>query len=426
MTWQITYAQWIALRRAREMRPPPVRSVSPFLFVSASICALGIPFLLVSGVTLGDAVLMDAYRDQSGQYLTFALVLGVMAILQARAMRRVSSGWRDEFAPQRATKGREIVHIEGPIGLRYQVIRDKPDWEWLTFEVAPRVAVTIAPKLSPIGDPAFDRVLGFGGFDIQLALLGPTLRLKGPQWQIDAGFTVVDGQAKVRLGVEGINHSATLQKISTAFGDYADRLDASPRAGLSGLARDLAHPFDAARALAALYVSWPDDAEALRATIADDPIGPALARVAQTGEGLLDPALDWPTRSAIGRGVLGTRNSAALRPLKACIKAQTATDEASAMALTDLCEAGGASLWQEAQVARSLAFLSQHGGPSCLAWMQARARHDKASRIALKTLSGRLKGKHSGRLSLDDDAHAGALSETRAGELSFTGAAPPA
>ncbi|MGK0362400.1 MAG: hypothetical protein ACI9U2_004721, partial [Bradymonadia bacterium] len=407
---------------------PPARTMSPFLPLFAGLGALGVPLLLADRFTLGVPGLTDAYRDQS-QFLIYALVLGVMAVLQARAVRPIRrgiAGWHAEFAPQRASRLRNIVHLQGPINLRYEVIRHNPNWEWLSFERSPRIEVEISRNPSGIGDPVFDRVVGFTGTETQRALLGPTLRLNGPRWHGDAGFTLIDGQAKVRLGLKGYDDRATLQAICAAFGDYVDRLTAPPVVALAPLARDWNHPFDAARALALLSTHWPDDAAAVCESIADTPTGRAIARVACTGQGLLDPILDWPTRSAIGRGVLGTRKSPAFRPLRACLRAQTATDEASAMALIDLCEAGGVSPWQEAHVARSLAFLIQHGGPECLAWMQARARHDTSSGIALKTLSARLKDKHSGRLSLDDDAHAGQLSETRAGELSFTGAAPPA
>lgn len=415
MARQISDEQWTTLTQARETRPAQASRTRGCL-LTVSVLAMAISAALLSVLEAAAFVM---------------LAFGIVTVIQIARSRGRSRPWRRRFKPTRALKGRRLVYFDGgPAAPRlgYQVIRDKPDWEWLTVELEDRLDVEVQPKARPIGDPNFDRVLGLNGTEHERALLGPTLRINAPHWHAGAGFILADGQAKVKLGVDGYDDRDALENISTAYCEYADRLCAPPMAGLSGLARDLAHPFDAARALAALYADWPDDAEAIRAAITNEPIGPALARVAQSGQGLIEPTLDWPTRSAIGRGVLGVTGTAS-EALAGWLEMQVPTDDPSAMALVDLGEAGAALLNRtalQAQAAVALAYVIDKGGPECLAWMQARARHDKPSRLGLKTLSARLEGQHRGFLSLEDDSHAGALSEARAGELSITGDPRPA
>jgi hypothetical protein len=410
MGWRITDDQWETLRRARRSRPKPAKALGGFILTFG---ALGVVIGLVT------------------PNLFVVAFFGMMFAVQAFVRHNASAPWDREFAAKRRSRGRRIVLIPGSESipsLHYQMIRDRPLWEWLAVEVNRSATVKLEPEASPIGDPVFDQSLGLAGTDNARALLGPTLRTMAPTWHADAGFIIVSGQAKLKLGSQGYEDRGTLQDICAAFGDYVDRLTAPPKVGLATLARDLIHPFDAARAFAKLSTDWPDKAEDVRIAIADTNIGPALTRVAQSGQGLLDPAFDWPTRSAIGRGVLGV-DGVASNTLATWLETQSPADAAGAMALVELCEAGAALRGRtmlRAQAAADLTWLVDHGGPECLAWMHARARHDKPSRLGLKTLSARLEGQHGGLLSLEDDTHAGALSETRAGELSITGGAPPA
>ena len=403
----ITEGQWATLDAARQLRPKPV-GVIPV--VGAIVLGIG---------TVGAAI----WTLLNNLPLVYPLALGAGFVAAACWPNGRARAWRTRFNGEHASQARMIVPLPGVTGgptLTYEILRPQFAWERLRIDLPEVSQISIGPDEAPIGDPAFDRALGLGGPQMTRALLGGALREAIPRWHTHSRLLLAEGTVVLHIGEMGYDvPSPEVDAICAMFQAFAERMAAPPMAGLTTLATDTAHPFDAARALAMLADGWSAQAKAVAALLSGDPVGAALARVATTGEGLLDEALDWPTRSAIGRGVLGARGPAQTALVK-WMFGQQAAGEAHAMLLVELCDAAYALLKNpvfKAQAVDAEQLLVTRGGPAVLAWMRRRAHLEQTAR-SLKILSARLQSEQGGLLSLEDGAFTGGLSEAQGGELS--------
>lgn len=397
-----------ALQTVRAERPAPRGPVKAAGILSA-LCAL---FVAGPILFLADMPILGAAST--------GLLAGAVYFLRRRWRR-----WHQRFAGQTLGSDRvECLVHRSPAGLevRYRCMAEQQDDEALLLEGFPR-GMRIAAHLAPIHDPAFDAVSGFAGTPLQRALIGPALRMWAAQERVD--FQLDEGRARVRLGARGLDaDSPELPRVLSALEDFAARLREPHLPALSRLARDLEHPFDAARAFAALAAGWREQATDLATELQQVPLGAVLVDVATTGEGLLSPALTWPERSAIGRGVLGV-SSVAIQRLLDEIATLIVEDDASAMAIVELAEAAQATAVDTRFAALrddALQWIDASGGPACLAWLQARARRDGHEKPLLDRVSARLHETRTGLLSIDADAAHGGLSDVRVGKRALVSA----
>lgn len=291
--------------------------------------------------------------------------------------------------------GRMFHTVGGPTAAVRIRVEDKLQQKAMVVRVETDspLAVDLDVSRPAILDPRFDGALGLRASDRRRALLGPILRRSAPMWHAMAGFRLVDGEAELRVGKGGIKaDDPVLHRIVEAVEAYAWRLAADPVEALSAMARDLEHPFDAARALAALHRDWIGPPQRVAAEIEDTPLGALIGRMALTGEGLDDDAVSWADRSAIARGVMGIDGPPKRRLLDA-IATLELTDEASAIALVELAEAAqalrDAPAFDRARAA-ALKYLASDGGEACLAWLEARAAYDPLTQPLVETVRARL------------------------------------
>ena len=403
----VTEKQWTQLDAARQLRPKPIGALPVILTIALALGAVG-------------TAIWALFGNASGYY---SLGLGVSFVVAVRWPGQAARAWLTRFNGAYADHERMVATLPGSgqaPTLSYEMLRPEPAWECLRIDL-PRVsALSIRPNGWPIGDPLFDRDLGLDASTVTRALLGGALRKGLLRWHAESRLVVADGTVVLHVGAQGYDiPSVELDEICELFQAFTQRVNGRPMTGLTAIARDLGHPFDAARALALLVEDWPTQAETVTVALTDDPVGAVLARVATTGEGLLDPALDWPTRSAIGRGILGARGSAQ-ETFVGWLHTQSPTDADHAMLLVELCEAAhglNGDQTSEAQAVDAEAYVVAHGGPAALAWLRGRTHLDSARR-SLDVLSARLRSQRGGLLSLDEGVLSGGLSETRGGDLS--------
>lgn len=301
---------------------------------------------------------------------------------------------RRELGLQR--KGRiDVVlsSVEDGFGVLHRRATSKENQEWILLRPTEPFAVELTTGRAGLLDPAFDTHLGLAASDRRRALLGPVLRGCAPTWSDLCGFRIVRGRAELRIGKHGIEPNTLLfARITDAVVAYADRLAAPPVEALTAMARELDHPFDAARALAALGRDWRGPPERVAAEIASSPLGAAIGRMALTGEGLLDDAVSWAQRIEIARGVLGVSGRACDRLVQAIIEVDVA-DDATAMAVVELAEAAQASACLAALErcrSRALRHLRDVGGAECLSWLRARGQDDAEAAALADAVRGRL------------------------------------
>lgn len=403
----ITEEQWATLDAARELRPKPMGALSVLFTIG----------LAIGSIIAGLAFLFD---DISGVY---PLVFSVGFIALVRWHGRRARRWLARFDGVYAEHERMLAILPGTgqaPALQYEMLRPQRDWERLSIDLPGATSLSIGPDEAPIGDSSFDPVLGFNGAPTARALLGGALRRGLPTWHAKSRLVVAEGSLVFHVGALGYDApSPELDAICSSFQAYSGRLSA-PQVGLAALATELSDPFDAARALAMLADGWPAEAETVSAALAGDPVGAAMARVATTGAGLLDPALDWSTRSAIGRGLLGADGSAQ-RAFVQWLSDRSPASADHAMLLVELNEAASVLNDDDDFAARALEaeqYLVEEGGPAVLTWMRGRAHLEHTAR-SLAALSARIQSERRGLLSLPaGGALTGGLSEVEGGGLS--------
>lgn len=282
---------------------------------------------------------------------------------------------------------------DAPLSITYRRRASTRKNEWLLFRPATPMNIELEPAREPLLDPGFDAALGLTASERRRALLGPQIRLHAASWRSRCGFQIVRGRAEVRIGQYGVDvDDPIVRRVGEAVHAYAERLAAPPIEALSAMARDLDHPFDAARALAALARDWRGPPERLAEEIADRPLGAFIGRMALTGEGLADTSVPWAQRIEIARGVLGVSGAARDRLVRDILAIEP-SDDATAMAAVELAEAAQSMVCLgslEARRGAALTYIGQTGGADCLPWLTTRAARDDEAAVLAERVRARL------------------------------------
>lgn len=380
----------------------------------------GLELIITVPITIA-APVAPIYSLITGEAWWLSAVLLIAALSYWSPTRRWRR-WLRTFEGEKAGNGWyecPLTLSERGVPIRYRTLNDAHANERLVLALPQ--AVTVAPKQPPLLDPTFDAHLGVSADAVRRALIGPHLRVKLPGWYAD-NLLAIDGD-EVRIRIEPSSTVAdepAVRAALDAIDAFVARLHEPPLAALTRIARDVDHPFDAARALAVLHAGWREQAVRLAVELAQTPAGAVLGDFVVSGTALADLFVPWRQRSALARAVLGV-DCEARQHLLAVLPAARPLDVPMAIALVEICEAAAlvALLVDDAPRAASLALIEDEAGPEHLDWLRARARRDKAERPLLDRVSARLQRERAGLLSMGASPATGGLSETDAGRVSL-------
>lgn len=427
----ISDAQLTALKTLRESRPQDIPAHWDMI-ASGMVLVAGVPALVFIGIFF-------ALGPSKALILPMLLSVGVTALALfwgsgsgARRKATLKSSWAQWQArvqavddgqgdyPLRVTLPHEA---DGPTLIYRTSSKESYDCEALWLLPAQAVDVSLMtlwgnqePTLLP---PPLHYIFNLGRpwrcqTPRAVPLLGAQIRLHLDDW-FDGAAWINAGTVEMKLGQQWIDpQQPQLERIWAGAALLFERLTGPMTDALRALALDTAHPFDAARALAALAVQAPAVADEVRQALSDDPLSAAWAQLACTGEGLMTVPDDL--RCEVGRGVMGI-----VGPARDAIieQLQTVAIEGTDLALLALAQLIDMAflLTQDpafqARTAAMVQVMGAQGGAGCLRWLDERGSRlydGGAAKAASDAVKARLLAGMGGALSVQPPKLAGGLS----------------
>lgn len=406
--WHVPAARLNWLAEAKRTKPEHDSCTSTFLGLMACGGLFASTFLIgVYGLTLTNG----AVASLSFGWLVF--------------MVRQGAAWRRRFTVRDVGRRWHISTEHEPRTplLTYTTLRsnlDDKDELHINFGLTQRFS--IGPSAPLLFEPSFDMHLGISGPPLVRALMGEALGQKLVFWHTQLDLTVKKGQISIPLD-SSVEDFDWVVEIVSFFGAFADRF-AHPEHGLiERIQTD--PPFHAVLAWQVLKDMYPGDARRLLDTL--NTHQPERAAMLQNESAPFDRSVKPHLRVALFCAMLSARPRETKDiDLLDKLFAQTPQDLNDAMVLLEMLDAAATTRSRSRQAKPLFEAVSQRliedGDMHTLEWLAERGKA-RGLRQSSDQLAGQIKTRlhteKAGQLALEYSARTGALSDARAGEVSF-------